>query len=137
VDRQGSLEELLSTGRATWSLVKNGWFVLGRLWPFAPTYRIAAQNILEGRETTCSMVRERYFRPADRNRLNSFIAWIYFFWSNFGRTDTDLYYFKKIFERFFNDIPAPFPDSDSHGTAVAGIIAAEANGFRRVRFNSG
>jgi len=27
-----------------------------------------------------------------------------------------------------NYVPAPFPDSDSHGTAVAGIIAAEANG---------
>ena len=27
-----------------------------------------------------------------------------------------------------NYIPAPFPDSDLHGTAVAGIIAAEANG---------
>lgn len=27
-----------------------------------------------------------------------------------------------------NYISAPFPDSDSHGTAVAGIIAAEANG---------
>ena len=27
-----------------------------------------------------------------------------------------------------NYIPAPFPDSDLHGTAVAGIIAAESNG---------